>query len=293
MKKYHIDIGSSTIKTYGFDDAGALELIGEKSILFKDGFTPDAGIAAENVDKLVAHFLELAERSSITRENTKTFATGIWREVPAEQLAEIGARLPVDFNVISHEDEARYLKQAAELDYNGKKVLVINMGGKTTEAITVYPNGTTKSQLLKLGVADLSREYPSVTDAISGVTVEEAEAFYMSKITDESFDTDYDFALLTGELRFQKLTGYPLQPNTMFNDVNHPSMQSLEEFIEGTRHIFFDLTMDDLFALMPYNPVWMTGARQGAILPLAIFRKAGIKIVVPSDLNLINGAIKG
>jgi hypothetical protein len=36
---------------------------------------------------------------------------------------------------------------------------------------------------------------------------------------------------------------------------------------------------------MPRNPKWMDGARAGAILPLAIFEKANIKLIVPSDLN--------
>ncbi len=42
---------------------------------------------------------------------------------------------------------------------------------------------------------------------------------------------------------------------------------------------------------MPNNPKWMDGARAGAIIPLSIFKKAKIKWIIPSDLNLINGVI--
>ena len=79
--------------------------------------------------------------------------------------------------------------------------------------------------------------------------------------------------------------------NTLFSDPNHPFMVTMDGFIAGTKRIFFDLTMDELYALLPENPDWMIGARPGAILPLAVFRSARVKYVVPSDMNLINGVI--
>lgn len=36
----------------------------------------------------------------------------------------------------------------------------------------------------------------------------------------------------------------------------------------------------------------MDGARAGAIIPLTLFKKANVKWIIPSDLNLINGVIK-
>ena len=66
----------------------------------------------------------------------------------------------------------------------------------------------------------------------------------------------------------------------------------MDGFTAGTRRIFFDMTMDDLRALMPQNPNWMSGARPGAVFPMAIFNLCNINIIVPSDLNLINGVIK-
>ncbi|MCL2339157.1 MAG: hypothetical protein FWC51_04375 [Proteobacteria bacterium] len=292
--RFYIDIGSSTIKTYSHSGA-ALDLIDEKSILFKDGFVADVGVAADKIAALCTHFHDLAALFGLNFDNTRTYATGIWREIPDVQLIRIRERFHDDttipFNVISHSDEARYLKQAADLDYNRKKALIINMGGKTTEIVTVNPDGATRTQMLKIGVADLLNQFPNVNDPISAAAIEEMEAFVTSRLVGEEFDTDYDFALFTGELRFEKLSGYPLIPNTMFNDANHPSMVTLDGFIDGTRRIFFDLTMDDLRALMPKNPNWMSGARPGAILPLAIFHRANIKIIVPSDLNLINGVV--
>ena len=68
-------------------------------------------------------------------------------------------------------------------------------------------------------------------------------------------------------------------------------MVSIEDFIKGNNKIFFEISLKELYDMMPQNPKWMDGARLGAILPQAIFEKANIKYVIPSDLNLINGVI--
>ena len=284
-KEYYIDIGSSTIKTYLFEGR-RLDLVDEFSTLYKDGFSKEAGVAADKLELL------FAELSKTPTADTKTFATGIWREIPAAQLAYIKSRVP-NFNVISHEDEARYLKRATEgLDFGGKKVLVINMGGKTTELVSFAPGQKpTVQAMIKVGVADMLDTFPEVNQPISGATPEEMTDFVSDKIKDADVGGGFDFALFTGELRFEKLSGYPLSPNKMFSDANHPFQLTLDDFIAGTRRIFFDLTMDDLRALMPKNPGWMSGARPGAILPLAVFKRAGINIIVPSDVNLINGVV--
>jgi hypothetical protein len=291
--KYFIDCGSSTIKTYCLSGR-RLDLINGFSILFKDGFTKEGGVAADKIAVLISHFETLAARWRMTAANTKLFATGIWREVPAAQISMLREKSVFGFNVISHDEEARALQNAAAgLDFADKKAMIINMGGKTTEIVSRKANAVVGIKTLNFGVADLLNRFPQVNEPIAKASPEEMAAFCAERLTEEGveFDTDFDFALFTGELRFEQLSGYPLRPNTVFKDANHPSEVSLDGFIEGTRRIFFDLTMDSLRALMPENPGWMVGARAGAVLPLAIFERARIKIIVPSDLNLINGMI--
>ncbi len=290
MTKYYVDVGSGTVKTYSASD-GHLDLVKEKSLFFKEGFDQITGVSPAKIDALVEHLLSLN-----LPNDTKTFATGIWREIPDSQVQDIRSefvhRLGFDFNIITHEQEGAYLKRASELNYGGKKVLVINMGGKTTELVTYRRDGTTTTQLLRIGVADINAAFPEINESVAAVELNRIEDFCASKISDVNFDTDYDFALFTGELRFEKMSGYPLEKNTMFDDANHPFQVSLIGFIAGTMRIFFEMTMDDLRALMPDNPKWMDGARAGAVLPLAVFRKTKIETIIPSDINLINGVIE-
>ena len=58
MKKFLIDLGSSTIKCYKYEDE-ILELIDEHSIYFKNEFDSEKGISEYNKKELFNYFMDL------------------------------------------------------------------------------------------------------------------------------------------------------------------------------------------------------------------------------------------
>jgi len=294
MKNYYIDLGSSTIKVYCFEDE--LKLLEEHSIYFKNGFDAEKGISETNLKELCDYFEEIKTKYDLKYYNTHIFVTGIFRNLIPERKQDMvklfNDRFDLHFNIISHGIEGYYLGKAMANDYNGKKVLIINMGGKTTELVTFVGTKITDTKNLTIGVADLLNNFDKVNDSYSGNTVSEMENFVAKKLSDIELDKDYDCAIFTGgEERFELLTGFNLVENTLFNDNIHKYMLSLEDYIKGTEKVFNEISMEELYKLMPSNPKWMDGARSGAIIPLALFKMANVKWIIPSDLNLINGVI--
>lgn len=292
--EFYIDLGSSTIKVYEYEKE--LKLLEEHSIYFKNGFSSEEGISKENESELLNYFKELKTKYNMVYHNTHIYVTGIFRELSVAKKQEMvklfNDELDLHFNIISHGIEAYYLGKAMEHDYNNKKVMIINMGGKTTELVTFENGKIAGNEKLVVGVADLLNKFPEVNEEISACTIEEMNNFVKEKLKDVSFEKDYDCAIFTGgEERFEKLTNFNLVPNTLFEDGIHKYMLSLEDYIEGTQRVFDTITLSELYKLMPGNPKWMDGARAGAIIPLAIFELANIKTIIPSDLNLINGVI--
>lgn len=292
--EFYIDLGSSTIKVYEYEKE--LKLLEEHSIYFKNGFSSEEGISKENESELLNYFKELKTKYNMVYHNTHIYVTGIFRELSVAKKQEMvklfNDELDLHFNIISHGIEAYYLGKAMEHDYNNKKVMIINMGGKTTELVTFENGKIAGNEKLVVGVADLLNKFPKVNEEISACTIEEMNNFVKEKLKDVSFEKDYDCAIFTGgEERFEKLTNFNLVPNTLFEDGIHKYMLSLEDYIEGTQRVFDTITLSELYKLMPGNPKWMDGARAGAIIPLAIFELANIKTIIPSDLNLINGVI--
>ena len=294
MKEYYIDLGSSTIKVYEYRNE--LKLIEEYSIYFKNDFDSKKGISSNNLDELCDFFENLKNKYNLKYENTHIFVTGIFRNLCYQKRTEMvklfNDRFDLFFNIISHCIENYYLAKAMENDYNDKKVLIINMGGKTTELVTFEGSKITDTKNLNIGVADLLNNFNKVNEQVSKNTIEEMDKFVEEKLSDIKLDNDYDCCIFTGgEERFELLTGFNLVENTLFNDGVHKYMLSLEDYISGTEKVFYEITLDELYKLMPNNPKWMDGARSGAIIPLTLFKKANVKWIIPSDLNLINGVI--
>lgn len=293
---YYIDLGSSTIKTYKYDGK-ITELIEENSIYFKNDFKEEGEISKSNREKLLEYFLKLKIKYNMCEDNTKIFVTGIFRNLndkfKDKIVNEFKEKMDLTFNVISHDAENYYLEKAMEGKYNNKKVMIINIGGKTTEILSIDKGTVIKKQNINVGVAELLNKFPEVNNKYSIAKIEDIIFYTESIIKHVKFDTDYDCAIFTGgELRFEKLTKYNLIQNKIFNDNIHPYMVTYEDFIKGNNKIFYEITIKELYDLMPHNPKWMDGARPGAVLPQAIFEKARIKIIIPSDVNLINGVIK-
>ena len=288
---YYFDIGSSTIKLYEYKKE--LSLIEEKSIMFKRGFSED-GIQEENIEKMMAFIKEVKEKYNLDKNNTEIYATGIWRKIPNEQLANIEARfneLDLEFNVISHDKENYYFEKAMQGTYNNR-VMMVNMGGKTTELV-IFDNDTVENRVnLTVGVSDVFDKYPNINELDSGISKEEV-INYLENLISEDINFNCDIAIHTGgELIFQKLVKYNLQPNKFFDDGIHKVYVTYEDFDKKNEELLNKTTLDELRSLMPTNPDWMNGAKAGIMLGEAIFRKANIKNIIPSDLNLINGVIK-
>ena len=288
---YYFDIGSSTIKLYEYKKE--LSLIEEKSIMFKRGFSED-GIQEENIEKMMAFIKEVKEKYNLDKNNTEIYATGIWRKIPNEQLANIETRfneLDLKFNVISHDKENYYFEKAMQGVYNNR-IMMVNMGGKTTELV-IFNNDTVENRVnLTVGVSDVFDKYPNINELDSGISKEEI-INYLENLIPEDINFNCDIAMHTGgELRFQKLVKYNLQPNKFFDDGIHKVYVTYEDFDKKNEELLNKTTLDELRSLMPTNPDWMNGAKAGIMLGEAIFRKANIKNIIPSDLNLINGVIK-
>ena len=294
MKNYYIDLGSSTIKVYCFEFE--LKLIEEHSIYFKNDFDAEKGISESNLKELCNYFEEIKTKYNLKYDNTYIFVTGIFRNLVQEKKQELvrlfNDKFDLHFNIISHGIENYYLAKAMENNYNNKKVLIINMGGKTTELVTFVGTKITDTKNLNLGVADLLNNFDRVNEKYSGNSIEEMENFVKEKLIDIELDKDYDCAIFTGgEERFELLTGFNLAQNTLFNDNIHKYMLSLEDYIKGTEKVFNEISLEELYELMPSNPKWMDGARSGAIIPLVLFKMTNVNWIIPSDLNLINGVI--
>ncbi len=287
--QYLIDIGSSTVKVYERTD-GEVMLVIAKTFDFKKGFEPASGLSETNKEKLYNFFSELSARFSLTRYNTKLYATGIFREILNKQLfvEEFYTHTRLLFNIVSHELEAFYLEKAWLGRFAGPEpLLVINIGGKTTELI-FYRDSIINRKLLSFGVVTILQKYTSINEKYSAVSLSKIVDFIQGELP--KINEQFEIAIYTGgELTYMQIAGYALKKNTLFIDNKHPYVINIDDYCNQNQRVFANITMADLRNMMPSNPDWMYGARACSALAQAICTHYGVKTIIPSDSNMIDG----
>jgi len=295
MCKYYIDLKSSIIKIYKYDKKELIQ-IEEKSILFEEFFSEDSGITINNYQKLVKLIKESAEKHNLNNDNTKIYANGIWRKIPKDQYENLKSDffdIGFNFNVISQDEENYYYEKSIQGIYNRKKVLIVDIGFKITELIKIDKGNIKEKKKLNIGISNILNKFPYINDIKEKVGQDEVIEYILDIIKEEQIEMDFDCAIYMGEeLRFQELLKYKLIPNNIFFDGIHIYMIEYEDFNTKNKEIMKKTTLQELYEIIPENKKRMYDAKARILLGQAIFKKAKIKIIVPSDLNIINGVIR-
>lgn len=291
--KILIDIDSSTIKVYKSDQMG-INLLVQRSISFKDGFDPEGGISVSSKKEL----FELLD--SVKEENKecqiKTYATGIFRNLINETrvsfIDECFTRTGLFFNIISHDLENFYLEMAlVGKCLLNEPILLINIGGGSTELVVMYGKEAVERKNINLGVGMVITRFPSINEDISKVSLQEVVNFVKENIPDLSNKVKIAF-YTGGELNYMQLANYPLEPNKLFIDNDHPFLISADDFSKRNEDIFEKVSLKELESLIPNDPKWMHGARGCSAIAQAICEKYQIKTIIPSNSNIINGVVR-
>ncbi|HOA47783.1 MAG TPA: hypothetical protein PK723_05275 [Candidatus Pacearchaeota archaeon] len=291
--KILIDIDSYKIKVYKSDQMG-INLLVQRSISFKDGFDPEGGISVSSKKEL----FELLD--SVKEENKecqiKTYATGIFRNLINETrvsfIDECFTRTGLFFNIISQDLENFYLEMAlvGKCLFN-EPILLINIGGDSTELVVVYGKEAVERKNINLGVGMVITRFPSINEKISKVSLQEVVNFVKENIPDLSNKVKIAF-YTGGELNYMQLANYPLKSNKLFIDNDHPFLISADDFSKRNEDIFEKVSLKELESFMPNDPKWMHGARGCSAIAQAICEKYQIKTIIPSNSNLINGVVR-
>jgi hypothetical protein len=294
MKKLYLDVGSSTLKLYTETEKGNLQLIETKSFHFKQDFDPIMGLTEKNKQELISYIKTIQKRYK--GYVIKSYATAMFRKLPLSArrllIDDIFRETGVFFNVISHDLEGHYLEQALSAEYNlNEPLLLINIGGGSTELV-VRENGSTVARYnLEIGVGTVLQDFPYLNEKYSRHQLRDVVSNIIKKLPEIDFEIPH--AIYNGgELTYMKLVGYNLQKNAVMNDGDHPNHIETNDFCRKNKEVFESISIQDLEDLMPNDPMWMHGARACSAIAQAIVGHFKIKQLIPSDSNMIHGVVK-
>jgi hypothetical protein len=288
-----IDVGSSSIKIYLLIK-GQLQIIDYKTINFKKNFNPQKGISKENFEEIVRLIKKVKEAHSTSP--VYIYATAIFRKFEPNALKEFQRafkeKTGFDFTVIDQEQENEYLELALLGKYiTDDPILLINIGGGSSELVVVRENKTVERKNIDIGVGIINTEFPEINETVATTPQEKVAAFVQQFIP--KLKNKVHVAINTGrELHYMKITQYPLEDNILFEDPDHPYLIKTSLYIKKNDEVYAKIPLKDLETLMPDNPTWMHGARAYNVLAQTICKTYGIDLIIPSDSNLINGVVR-
>ena len=290
---YLIDAGSSSIKIYQKKN-DQIELLEKKSYQLQNSYSSDDKTDFTDDDSSIIFdiFLKLKDKYLLSKSNTKVYATGHFRNIKNSErfIENFYAQIGLYFNIIDQDLEAFYLeKKLSSYSSQIGKTIIFNIGGNSLEFILCDKGNVIETKKLPFGVNSiLKKDFPQINEnndsSFLSVVVE--SVMRQLPCASGSFDT----AIYTGgELTFMQIVGYPLKNNDLFSDVNHPCMINISDYFSYNKLLFDNLTISDLLSKMPDNPTWMLGARACSAIAQAICIHYGVKQIIPSDFNMIDG----
>lgn len=144
---------------------------------------------------------------------------------------------------------------------------------------------------LDLGVMTLMAEFKFLNEDLSKHRLKEVVESVKDKLP--NLGGNVKNAIYSGgELTYMSLVGYNLLSNDVFEDTDHPSKIMLTDFASKNEEVFSRIKLSELEALMPNDPKWMHGARSCSAIAQAICEKYNVISIIPSNSNLINGAVR-
>lgn len=287
-----IDVGSTTIKAYKFS-GNKLVNLEQISVHFKNNFSK-GNIDEDDKDMLVKFIKSLTRK--FPKAGVKTYATSIFRDMSqshkSKLIEELYTKTGVLLNIIDQTAESLYLQLALVGKFNTKKnLMLVNIGGGSTELVIIKNNKPIERKNIGIGVGTLISKFPTINDSISGVGLKNVVNFVQSKLLD--LENNAEIAFYTGgELKYMMLAKYPLVPNNLFIDKEHPWIIYTDNLSQKNDDIFSSITLKALENLMVENPKWMHGARPCSALAQAIFQQYKVKTVIPSNSNIIDGVVR-
>lgn len=289
----YIDVGSSTVKVYSKNKKG-VSLCETRSLPFKKEISPDLGLSETIKQQLIDYVNGI--KNQYQENNIKVFATALFRKLNTKArrqlIDDFFEQTGLYLVIVDHDLEGFYLEMALSSEYTPElPLLLINIGGSSTELVIKEDGKITERHNLEIGVGTVLQDFPFLNEKFSHHDLRKVVDSIKQKVPTPKTATP--IAIYNGgELTYMRLVDYKLQSNDIFADPDHPSFITLADFAHKNQEVYEKISITDLEGLMPNNPMWMHGARACSAIAQAVAEQFSVEKIVPSDSNMIHGTAK-
>ena len=287
MEKIIIEVGSTVTKVDKYD-GHTMERIEDITIFFKKNYSINKKILDTDLESLVNCINKTKEKY----EYIYVCGTSIFRNLSDEEKAEVRSKIKeatgCDFHIISQEEESRLTVIGTTRNINEACVFI--GGGGSTE-IALYNDGIKASANTSIGVMDILKEFPDLSNDLASTSLEEVMNYIKERLNIPECQCDILILAGGGHAKFAKLSGIKYEDNQIYQDICAPIMMDIDTRIAETKRYFEEISLDNI-RNNSSDPSWWDATRAMCAFVLVVAEALNAKYIIPTDVGMSYGILE-
>ena len=289
MNKIIVEVGSTCTKIDQFDGENIKKLEG-KTTQFKKHYNEDKELRESDIKELVKSINDL----KCISKDIYVCGTSIFRTLDDVERNDFLTRFKnetgYNFDIISQERENELTVYGATRFIRDRACVFIGGGGSTE--IAIYDNEIKESVNTKIGVIDVMQDFPDLAGDYATTGIEEVKNFIRERLNLPKEKADILILSGGGHEKFARMSGIKYEKNILYKDNASPIMMDIETRRKDTERYYKEISLDEIRKKVN-DPDWWYATRAMCAFVLVVAEEIGAKYVVPTDISMVYGILKG
>lgn len=289
MNKIIVEVGSTCTKIDQFDGEN-IKKLEEKTIQFKKHYNEDKELRESDIKELVKSINDL----KCISKDIYVCGTSIFRTLDDVERNDFLTRFKnetgYNFDIISQERENELTVYGATRFIRDRACVFIGGGGSTE--IAIYDNEIKESVNTKIGVIDVMQDFPDLAGDYATTGIEEVKNFIRERLNLPKEKADILILSGGGHEKFARMSGIKYEKNILYKDNASPIMMDIETRRKDTERYYKEISLDEIRKKVN-DPDWWYATRAMCAFVLVVAEEIGAKYVVPTDISMVYGILKG
>lgn len=261
-----------------------------KTIQFKKHYNEDKELRESDIKELVKSINDL----KCISKDIYVCGTSIFRTLDDVERNDFLTRFKnetgYNFDIISQERENELTVYGATRFIKDRACVFIGGGGSTE--IAIYDNEIKESVNTKIGVIDVMQDFPDLAGDYATTDIEEVKNFIRERLNLPKEKADILILSGGGHEKFARMSGIKYEKNILYKDNASPIMMDIETRRKDTERYYKEISLDEIRKKVN-DPDWWYATRAMCAFVLVVAEEIGAKYVVPTDISMVYGILKG
>ena len=288
MKEIMVEVGSNNTKIHKIIDK-QIEKYEQIYIPFKQNYIKDGKLKQKDINDLVKTINHLEDKV----DGIFVCGTSIFRDLSENEqeyfLRTFSKLTGHNFKIVSQKEEMELTVYGSVVGLGEKACIFIGGGGSTE--IAIYDKGIVEVKQTSLGVVDILREFPDLSEDIATTSIDEVKEVIKSKLNLPKAKADILILAGGAHEKLARYSGMKYKKNILYNNQYAPIMVDYNVSVEETKRFFYEISLDEIRGKSD-SPEWWDATRVMCAFVAVVGESIEAKYLIPTNISMAKGIIE-